>query len=817
MSRGKLWIFRCAGLVLVPVVCFSLLELGLRLAGFGQPTSFLVPFSLEGKRALMQNNQFGWRFFGPQMARTPYPISITQTKTPDTVRIFVFGESAAYGDPQPRFGLPRMLQAFLELRYPGVRFEIVNAAMTGINSHVILPIARGCASAGGDIWVLYMGNNEVVGPFGAGTIFGPRTPALPLVRARLAFLTTRTGQLLDALIRRIRPPPLLESEWGGMKMFLDRPVRASDPQLETVYHHYAHNLQDIVQIARRNGIGLVVSTVASNLRDCGPFKSVHGANLSPSDTVKWQSLYQKAGELMQTGNYTAAAEGFRQAATLDNDYADLHFYLGEVALRLNQTVDAQQQFQTARDNDTLRFRCDTRLNELIRNLSTGRAGEGVQFIDAERVFAQHSPNGLPGQELFLDHVHFTFQGTYLLAQVIAGGIEPLLPAAVRARVVQNRELPSVEACAKRLAWTDWSQQSVLLEILRRLSDAPFTGQVNHESQVQGLKRQLLKLNTAIRGNNLNSIRAASETAAMANPGDGELQQQLAQLLQETDNLAGAEKFARRAVALLPTSAEAWSQLGLIQAGRQQFAEAATSFRRSTELDQQDVSSVQNLAQTLVKLGDRDGARREYWRALTIKPRFGLAWLGLGQILEELGDKSAAEDCYRRALANPIRRPPELLIMARFCQRRGRYAEAVTNYSEAIRLNPLDPKPYLEIGQTLGALGRNAEAAARYADLVQVVPEFTEGHFLYGRELGRLGRPKEAAAQFREAARLNPDLLEAQLNLGIALFNAGTYPEALAEFESVLEQSPTNAIALRYAQQLRLKVNSSGTRVTRPSE
>ena len=98
------------------------------------------------------------------------------------MRIFVFGESAAEGDPQPVFGLPRMLQAMLSLRYPGVRFEVVNAAMTAINSYAVLPIARDCANADGDIWVIYMGNNEVVGPFGPGTVFGPQMPPLPLIR-----------------------------------------------------------------------------------------------------------------------------------------------------------------------------------------------------------------------------------------------------------------------------------------------------------------------------------------------------------------------------------------------------------------------------------------------------------------------------------------------------------------------------------------------------------------------------------------------------------------------------------------------------------
>ena len=202
----KVWRLRLAALVGVPVLFFGLVELGLRLAGFGYPTAFLLPSSNQGQKTLVQNNQFGWRFFGAQMARLPQPISILRDKAPGTIRIFVFGESAAFGDPQPRYGLPRMLQAMLELRHPGTRFEVVNAAMTGINSHAIVPIARDCARAGGDVWVVYMGNNEVVGPYGAGTVFGPRAPPWPLVRLSLALKATRIGQLLEAVREKLRSP-----------------------------------------------------------------------------------------------------------------------------------------------------------------------------------------------------------------------------------------------------------------------------------------------------------------------------------------------------------------------------------------------------------------------------------------------------------------------------------------------------------------------------------------------------------------------------------------------------------------------------------
>ena len=222
LTRRKVWLFRFLAAMGAPMVFLGVTELTLRLAGFGYPTRFLLHSQRDGQPVFVQNDCFGWRFFGARMARIPNPICIPQMKGSNTVRIIVFGESAAMGDPQPDFGLSRMLQAMLELRYPGRHFEIVNAAMTAIDSNVILPIAHDCSAASADIWVIYMGNNEVVGPFGAGTVFGRQVPPLPLIRAALSLKATRIGQLADAIQSKIRKPPITESEWGGMEMFLNQ-------------------------------------------------------------------------------------------------------------------------------------------------------------------------------------------------------------------------------------------------------------------------------------------------------------------------------------------------------------------------------------------------------------------------------------------------------------------------------------------------------------------------------------------------------------------------------------------------------------------
>ena len=91
---------------------------------------------------------------------------------------------------------------------------------------------------------------------------------------------------------------------------------------------------------------------------------------------------------------------------------------------------------------------------------------------------------------------------------------------------------------------------------------------------------------------------------------------------------------QRAVNLLPSNSEDWSQLGVILAKQQKYEDAAAAFRRAFQLNSQDVWSLQNLAQSLKDLGRRDEAIREYRHALAVNPRFGLAWLGLGQIMRK---------------------------------------------------------------------------------------------------------------------------------------------------------------------------------------
>jgi tetratricopeptide (TPR) repeat protein len=800
LSRKRLWLFRLAALTLAPLLFCLALEAILRVAGCGYPVAFLLPDKISGHRVYVQNDRFGWRFFGPEMARRPWPLVVPEPKPPDTVRIFVFGESAAYGDPQPEFGLPRMLQALLSARYPGTRFEVFDAAMTAINSHAILPIARDCARRDGDIWVIYMGNNEVVGPFGAGTVFGGNGAPLSFVRASLALKSSRVGQTLDHLLSDFDKRTPAQKEWGGMEMFLRQQVRSDDPIMPSLYRNFERNLESILSVGHRHGVKIVLSTVACNLKDCAPFASLHRRSLAGSELEQWEKLYQAGMQHQQSGHWREAQAAFRDADRLDRNFAELHFRWGQCALAEGQQAEALEQFKRARDEDALRFRCDTRLNQILRQTAASWKSNGVVLADAEEALARYSPQGISGDEYFFEHVHLTFEGNYRLAMTMAQQMGNLLPEPVR-RQAKGETWPASEECARRLAWTDWAQYQADTQILGRIQDAPFVSQLNHEAQVQRLRLELERLLPATRPDALRETEKRCRNALVAAPDDWVLHQTLARLQQQSGELSGATLSWRRVTELLPRQADNWERLGTELAEQKRFAEARTAFQEALRLDPDSLSALTGIAQLLAAEGQTADAIPVFEKVLKIKPYWGPAHLGLGKALEAAGRAAEAKPHFQRALQDRLNTPSGFQALGQFCFQKGWYSEAATNFSDALRLNPADAATHVNLGVTLGLLNRPVEACQQYAEAVRLDPNLAEARVRLGTALGSQGNDAAALEQFAAAVQLKPDMLEARLNLGIALFNQHRNPEALEQFTEVLRRNPGNSTALRYKQRL----------------
>jgi len=143
------------------------------------------------------------------------------------------------------------------------------------------------------------------------------------------------------------------------------------------------------------------------------------------------------------------------------------------------------------DDDTLPFRADSSINGIIRAAAHRSAGESLTLCDAAEVLAATSPEGIPGEELFYEHVHLNSTGNYTLALAWARQVEKLLSPALKRGA--RPSWASQSECEQWLGLTDWNRVSILENVLERIQLAPFSGQSANARQLARLANEITEL------------------------------------------------------------------------------------------------------------------------------------------------------------------------------------------------------------------------------------------------------------------------------------------------------------------------------------
>ncbi|HLP09815.1 MAG TPA: tetratricopeptide repeat protein, partial [Opitutaceae bacterium] len=472
----------CAFALVVFVVLLGALEGSLRLAGYGHSSLFFRhERAADGSEWLRENRWATAPFFAPELIRRPQPFRLPVTKAPRTYRVFVLGSSAAMGDPEASFSLARALEVMLAEAHPELHFEVVNAGITAINSTVVRGIAADCAALSPDLFIVYEGNNEVIGPFGPGTVFTPFLSSPAAVRAAVVLKRSRTGQLLATLARRGRSD--LPEKWGGMGMFLEHGIAVDDPRLAATRELFRQNLAAIADSGRAAGASVFLCTVATNRRGCAPFLSLHRNDLDSAALTRWRNAFDAGRAAALAGDHRSAAARFAEAAAVDDRHAKTAYRLGQEQLQLGEIEKARATLQRALDLDALRFRTDSQLNAAIRSLGhPPRAG--VRVIDLAAAADADSPAGIAGDEFLYEHVHLTMRGTYRLARELCAPIE----ADLRHRGLVTADAsapqwPELTVVRDRLAYTVYEQAMIVREMITRFSKQPFTNQSDNAERL----------------------------------------------------------------------------------------------------------------------------------------------------------------------------------------------------------------------------------------------------------------------------------------------------------------------------------------------
>ncbi len=576
----RVWLFRIGLAVLAPILFLSIVEAGLAAAHFGRPAGFFVESGGDGM--LATNHWFIW-FYRKARNTSPHPCLIEAQKPADTIRVFVLGGSAAMGTPNPAFSVARILEVMLQSHFPDRHIEVVNAAMRGINSHVVAPISSQCAELQPDLFVVYMGNNEIVGRYGPTTFLGRHAKLIPsLQRVK----TTRFFQGLRTVIQNLLPPEETEEQPQTMAFFRKSRVALDDPRREATYSNYRHNLTQICENGLRAGAGTVVATVPVNLKDFPPLASLHRRDLTAEQLRQWQSLYDRAVADEEHQHWAEAIARYQEAAKIDDHYADLHFRLARCQLAAGDPHSAKEHFSLARDWDALQFRTDSRLNDIVREIASVYHGRKVHLadLDASVTTSPLVPDGIAGNRLFNDHVHYSFDGGYELARLLLPTVVQALQKDRNLVPSESIEIPSRDECALRLAFTPWDKMEAMAGIAKMLAHPPFIEQLDHAQRQAQIDNALSDARGRIDQVFIDNIVASYDEAIRLNPSDWAIRYNYANFLYRLKHYAQATGHIQYVVNMFGDVATFRVLLGYCLAGSGYMDQSISQMRQARELD-----------------------------------------------------------------------------------------------------------------------------------------------------------------------------------------------------------------------------------------
>jgi tetratricopeptide (TPR) repeat protein len=729
ITGWRLWLFRIFALVVIPALLFLLLELGLWIVGYGFPATATIKREVNGRMSYCDNLKFGWLFFPRNIAREFKPFTFPADKSNDTYRVFVLGASAAQGAPDEAFCFGRFLEIMLQQQYPEINFEVTTIATAAINSHVVVEIAKDCGRHQPDLFIVYLGNNEVVGPYGAGTVFSPISGSLSLIRFSIALKSTRFGQLLVNLLAPIGPEKNIPKVWGGMEMFLEKQVQAGGEQLETVYRHFEKNLKDISRIAAKRGANIIFCTVPSNLKDCPPFASLHRADLPETDKKKWNKIYRQGVAYEEADNYEQAAEKYLQAAEIDDSYADLQFRLGRCYWETAEYNKARQRYIQARELDTLRFRADNRINETICDIPNDKRLKSVYLVDAVEVFENNSPHQIPGRELFYEHVHLNFKGNYILAKTILGQVEKILPGRIKQCKDDKSPLLTRAQCVQRLAYTNWDQHEIADEVLNGfISKAPFTNQLYHEKRAKLMEQTVKALKDNLTMEVLQESAVQYQNAIQDDGEDWYLRYKYGKLLAEDlkDFQAALEQF-RLVQHYFPHSHTGYDAMGSV----------------------------------LRVMGNYDAAIDQFHKAIQIKPTYAEAYSRLAWIYRQQGKVDKAIEYYAESLRIIPTNVKTRFSLGLVYQNQGRLDKAMEQYRQALKIKPNYAEAYNNLAISLYQQGKLSEAVDTYRKGLSCAPDNLDLHYNLAVLLKKQGKRDEAIKELQAALQIDPNSAKTQ--------------------------------------------------------
>jgi len=463
-----------------------------------------------------------------------------------------------------------------------------------------------------DLFVIYTGHNEFL-----EKRTYDRVLSTPKFVRNLNSLASRL-RLYSLLSDIIYPgKDVLATEVDAM---LDNSVgpedyHRDDATRDAVLEHFQFSLSRMARIGQKAGTGIIFITPASNISDFSPFKAEPSAGLDSDRIHEIELFKQSITEYLDNQDPALAEDIAVQALAIDPRDAELLFLKGRALLAQGKTDEARFAFIAARDEDIAPLRALTPMPGIVSDVALEN-GNGL--VDFARMIEESSPNGIPGNEQFLDHVHPSIEANRMMALAIID------------------EMINTGAATPASTWND----AAISKITERVKS-----NVDKAANAMALMNLSRVLSWA--GKQEEAVRLI-ERASSLNTGHHALNLQVA-VLTRANRYEEALPYSEQAIFLMPMDPVVRKDHGIILAQLGRNEEALQELETAARLDPAMTGLYFHLGLVLQELGKMDQAERTYRKALELEPEDGNSCNNLGILLAQRGDLEAALVMFERAV------------------------------------------------------------------------------------------------------------------------------------------------------------------------
>ncbi len=413
--------------ILIPVVIILGTELILRFFGFGgYPDHIRRVGELPSGETLfiVEPASFKPYFFSnPDRPGYVDQACFVMPKPANTLRIFIVGESAAKGYPQPpNLAMGSFLEEMLSELLPEKKIEVISLAATAVASFPLRYIVNEAVEYDPDLFIFYTGNNEFFGAYGTSSINAAGIlpqGILPLVRCAYG---SAIVQAVSSLNTKTGADVTLMEEMIGQAV-----IEADASERIKAVENLENNLIEMASVVKEKGIPALICATAGNEAGLYPLGEPDWNGLPDNRKIYVSEIIKQAEDILKTDPEDAEYK-LKKLLKEVPFHSGVYYLLAKAQFSLGKKKDAAENFRKAVKYDTMPWRP---IPEMEKAAKRAAKKTSSIYCNIAEEFRKISSEGAAGSEFLDDHVHLSVRGQAEAARnmlkAIAGKTIKILP------------------------------------------------------------------------------------------------------------------------------------------------------------------------------------------------------------------------------------------------------------------------------------------------------------------------------------------------------------------------------------------------------